>query len=66
MKCGGHCENVKLQMGDYNLKSHMFFILVDGCDIVLAIEWLHNLGLISMDYQNLYIRFTQYAHNYTL
>jgi hypothetical protein len=26
MKCGGHCENVKLQMGDYTLKGHMFSI----------------------------------------
>jgi hypothetical protein len=26
MKCGGKCENVKLQMGDYQLKSHMFAI----------------------------------------
>jgi hypothetical protein len=26
MKCGGHCENVCLQIGDYYLKSHMFSI----------------------------------------
>ena len=25
MKCDGHCENVKFQMGDYQLKTHMFF-----------------------------------------
>jgi hypothetical protein len=24
MKCGGRCENVKLKMGDYTLKTHMF------------------------------------------
>jgi hypothetical protein len=24
MKCGGHCENVKLKIDDYTLKTHMF------------------------------------------
>jgi len=36
MKCGGHCENVRLQIGDYHLKSHMFSIDMGGCDIVLG------------------------------
>jgi hypothetical protein len=34
MKCGGGCENVHLQIGDYHLKSHMFSIDMGGCDIV--------------------------------
>jgi hypothetical protein len=34
MKCGGRCENVHLQIGDYHLKSHMFSIDMGGCDIV--------------------------------
>jgi hypothetical protein len=66
MKCGGHCENVKLQMGDYHLKTHMFSISMGGCDIVLGVEWLHTLGPITMDYQDLYMSFTQEAHPYTL
>jgi hypothetical protein len=53
MKCGGHCENVRLQIGQYNLKSHMFSIDMDGCDIVLGDEWLHNLGPITMDFKDL-------------
>jgi hypothetical protein len=36
MKCGGRCENVHLQIGDYHLKSHMFAIDMGGCDIVLG------------------------------
>jgi hypothetical protein len=51
MKCGGHCENVCLQIGDYSLKSHMFSIEMGGCDIVLGVEWLHTLGPITMDFQ---------------
>jgi hypothetical protein len=40
MKCGGKCENVKLQMGDYLLKSNMFSIEMGGCDVVLGVQWL--------------------------
>jgi hypothetical protein len=36
MKCGGCCENVCLQIGDYHLKSHMVFIDMGDCDIVLG------------------------------
>jgi hypothetical protein len=50
MKCGGHCENVHLQIGDYHLKSHMFAIDMGGCDIVLGVEWLRTLGPILMDF----------------
>lgn len=35
MKFGGRCENVKLEMGDYRLKSYMFTIEMGGFDIVL-------------------------------
>ena len=38
MKCEGRCENVKLQMGEYHLKIHMFPINMGGCDIVLGVE----------------------------
>jgi hypothetical protein len=36
MKCGGHCENVCLQIGEYHLKYHMFGIDMGGCDILLG------------------------------
>jgi hypothetical protein len=36
MKCGGHCKNVRLQIGDYHLKSHIFSINMGDCDIVLG------------------------------
>jgi hypothetical protein len=53
-------------MGDYMLKSHMFSISMGGCDGVLGVEWLRTLGPITMDYQELYMRFTQDSHPYTL
>jgi hypothetical protein len=64
MKCGGHCENVCLQSGDYHLKSHLFSIDMGGCDIVLGVVWLRNLGPILMDFKELTIQFNQEGHQY--
>ena len=52
MKYGGQCENVKLQMRYYQLKTHMFVIGMGGCDIILGGEWLRTLGPIIMDFEN--------------
>jgi hypothetical protein len=38
MKCGGRYENVRLQIGQYHLKSNMFYIDMDGCDIVHGVK----------------------------
>jgi hypothetical protein len=64
MKCGGRCENVRLQIGDYHLKSHMFAIDMGGCNIVLGAEWLRTLGPILMDFQNLTMQFDQGGHKH--
>jgi hypothetical protein len=64
MKCGGRCENVRLQIGNYHLKSHMFVIDMGGCDIVLGADWLRTLGPILMDFQNLTMQFDQGGHQY--
>eukprot|EP00253_Pinus_taeda_P012384 PITA_12384 len=66
MKCEGPCENVKLQMGDYQLKTHMFAIHMGGCDIVLGAEWLRTLGPITMDFQELYMSFKHNNSTHTL
>jgi hypothetical protein len=64
MKCGGHCENVCLQIGDYHLKSHMFSIDMGGCDIVLGADSLRTLGPIPMDFKELTMQFDQEGHQY--
>eukprot|EP00253_Pinus_taeda_P031893 PITA_31893 len=66
MKCERHYENIKLQMGDYHLKTHMFAINMGGCDIVLGVEWLRTLSPITMDFQELYMSFKQNNHTHTL
>jgi hypothetical protein len=64
MKCGGRCENVCLQIGHYQLKSHMFSIDMGGCDIVLGVEWLRTLGPILMDFKELTMQFQQEGQKY--
>jgi hypothetical protein len=64
MKCGGHCENLCLQIGYYNMKYHMFSIDMGGCDIVLGVEWLRTLGPILMDFKELTMKFTQQGQQY--
>jgi hypothetical protein len=64
MKCGRHYENVRLQICDYHLKSHIFVIYMGGCDIVLGADWIRTLGPILMDFQNLTMQFNQGCHQY--
>jgi hypothetical protein len=64
MKCGGHCENVRLKIGDYQLKYYMFAISMGGCDIVLRAEWLRTLGPILMDFKELTMQFDQEGQHY--
>jgi len=64
MKCGGCCENVCLQIGGYQLKSHMFAIDMGGCDIVLGAHWLRTLGPILMHFKDSTMQFDQEGHQY--
>jgi hypothetical protein len=64
MKCGEHCENVCLQIGDYHQKSHMFAIDMGGCDIVFGVYRLRILGPILMDFKALTMKFDQEGHQY--
>jgi hypothetical protein len=64
MKCGGGCENVCLQIGHYQLKTHMFSIDMGVCDIVLGVEWLRTLGPILMDFKELTMQFQQEGQRY--
>jgi hypothetical protein len=34
MKCGGHYENVKLQMGDYHMKNMLDHVVIDANGLI--------------------------------
>jgi hypothetical protein len=64
MKCGGRFENVRHQIGDYHLKSHMFAIDMGGLDILLGADWLRTLVPILMDFKELTMQFDQEGHQH--
>lgn len=53
-------------MGEYQLKTYVFFIYKDGCDIVFGVEWICKMGLVTMDFKELYMSFTKKVHVHTL
>jgi hypothetical protein len=64
MKCGGFCENMQLEIGQYHLKYHMFSTDMGNCDILLNVEWLQTLGPIIMDLKKLNMKFQQEVQQY--
>jgi hypothetical protein len=40
-----------------SMKSHMFSIDMDGCHIVLGVEWLRTIGPILIDFKDLTMQF---------
>ena len=66
MKCGGHCDNVKLKIGDYPLNTDMFFIDMGGNDIMFGDEWLRILSIVIMDFRELYMSFVKDYDTHTL
>jgi hypothetical protein len=65
IKCDDHYENVHIQMGHFSFKPHIVSIEMGGCDIVLGVEGLWTLGLITMDFLDLYTSFHHEGNHYT-
>ena len=53
LPCKGKCCNVRISIGDYNLRSDMFSLPLGGCDVVLGAQWLRTLGPILWDFAEL-------------
>ena len=66
MKYGGHCENIKLKMGNYHLKIGMFSIDIVGSDSLLRFGWFSTLRPITMDFKELYMSFSKDCHTHFL
>ena len=44
-------------MGDYQLDTPMYAISMGAADIVLGVQWFTTLGIIEMNFQELFMRF---------
>lgn len=66
LPCKGKCRNVRLSIGDYNMRSDMFALPLGGCDVVLGAQWLRTLGPILWDFAELWMQFSAEGHQHTL
>ena len=57
INCVGKCHNINLLIGEYVLKSPMNAIPMGGADVVLGVQWLQSLGMISFNFQELFMKF---------
>jgi hypothetical protein len=57
INCTRKCHNINLSMGEYVLKSPMIAIPMGGVDVVLGVKWLQSLGMISFNFQELFMKF---------
>ena len=57
INCAGKCHNINLSMGEYVLKSPMISIPMGGVNVVLGVQWLQYLGMISFNFQQLFMKF---------
>lgn len=51
------CKNFEWQMQGTDFKADMRVLPLQGCDMVLGIQWLSTLGPITWDFQNLCMEF---------
>jgi len=45
-------------MGEYLLNSPILSIPMGGVDVVLEVQWLHSLGSIAFNFQELFMKFS--------
>jgi hypothetical protein len=45
-------------MGEYLLDSLMIEIQMGGVDVVLGVQWLKSFGIVVLDFQELFMRFS--------
>jgi hypothetical protein len=52
----GKCHSIKLNMEEYLLDVPMISIKMGGVDIVLGVQWLQSLGIMSLNFQDIFMR----------
>jgi hypothetical protein len=58
INCSRKCHSIKLNMGEYLLDSPMISIQMGGVDVVLGVQWLQSLGIVSLNFQDIFMRFS--------
>jgi hypothetical protein len=58
INCSRKCHSITLNMREYLLDSPMISIQIGGVDVVLWAQWLQSLGIVALNFQDLFIRFS--------
>jgi hypothetical protein len=58
INCFGKCHSIKLNMGEYLLGSPVISIQMGCIYFVLGVHWLLSLGIMTFNFQYLFIRFS--------
>jgi hypothetical protein len=57
INCSGKFHGIKINMGEYLLDSPMIAIQMGGVDVVVWVQWLQSLGTITLNFQDIFMRF---------
>lgn len=57
ISCLGYCQNVKIHFNNFDSLIDLYVLNLGGCDVVLGIQWLRELGTIEWNFQNLTLQF---------
>jgi hypothetical protein len=58
INCSGKCHSIKLTIEDYLLDILMIAIQMGGVDVVLEVQWSQSLGIMALNFQELFMRFS--------
>jgi hypothetical protein len=52
------CHKINLTMGEYVMNIPMISIPMGGADVVLRVKWLQSLGIMTFNFQELFMKFS--------
>jgi hypothetical protein len=58
INCSGKYNKINITMGEYIMNSLMISIPMGGADVVLGIQWLQSLGIMSFNFQELFMKYS--------
>ncbi|KAL4026028.1 hypothetical protein IC575_014435 [Cucumis melo] len=54
----GVCEKLEIRMKNWTVKEDFLPLELSGIDIILGMQWLHSLGVTTVDWKNLLLTFS--------
>ncbi|KAJ0082796.1 hypothetical protein Patl1_12023 [Pistacia atlantica] len=55
--CQGYCRAVPIQLQNLKTTANLYLLTLGGCDVVLGVDWLQDLGSILWNFSDLTMQF---------